>query len=140
MTLLDARSSVPEKFSADLKGQGVELRTGVAPLKAQGGHGVRALTLAETDGSGWRESSTENCDLVLVSGGWSPVVNLLSHRGVKPKWNAENACFLPGDTTEPVVRAPPQLKTTPMDDALARAGLAGATGLCLLRARVAARA
>ena len=105
VTLLDARPSVPEKFSADLKGRGVELRTGVAPLKAQGGHGVRALTLAEADGSSWRESSTEDCDLVLVSGGWSPVVNLLSHRGVKPKWDAENACFLPDDTTEPVAVA-----------------------------------
>ena len=63
------------------------------------------LTLAEADGSGWRESGTENCDLVLVSGGWSPVVNLLSHRGVKPKWDVENACFLPGDTTEPVAVA-----------------------------------
>ncbi len=96
---------MPEKFSADLKGRCVELRTGVAPLKAQGGHGVRALTLAEANGSGWRESGTVNCDLVLVSGGWSPVVNLLSHRGVKPKWDAENACFLPDDTTEPVAVA-----------------------------------
>jgi sarcosine oxidase subunit alpha len=105
VTLLDARSSVPESLSAALEGQGVELRTGVTPLKAQGGKGVRALMLAEADGSGWRESGTENCDLVLVSGGWSPVVNLLSHRGVKPKWNSENACFLPGDTTEPVTVA-----------------------------------
>ena len=105
VTLLDARSSVPGTLTAALEQRGVEFRTGVAPLKARGGKGVHALTLAEAYGSGWREAGTENCDLVLVSGGWSPVVNLLSHRGVKPKWNAENACFLPDDTTEPVTVA-----------------------------------
>ena len=43
---------------------------------------------------------TINCDQVLLSGGWSPAVHLLSHRGVKPKWNPENACFIPNDTKE----------------------------------------
>ena len=54
-----------------------------------------------TDDS-WSSADTHDCDLLLVSGGWSPVVNLLSHRGVKPVWNAENCCFVPAETSEPI--------------------------------------
>jgi hypothetical protein len=32
-------------------------------------------------------------------------VNLSSHRGAKPIWNAEQACFLPGITSEPIFHA-----------------------------------
>lgn len=35
------------------------------------------------------------CDSLLVSGGWSPVVHLLSQRGIKPVWDSARACFVP---------------------------------------------
>ena len=35
-----------------------------------------------------------------MSGGWSPIVNLVSHRGIKPVWNNENLCFIPGEIKE----------------------------------------
>ncbi|MGE3871563.1 MAG: sarcosine oxidase subunit alpha family protein [Parvibaculaceae bacterium] len=40
------------------------------------------------------------CDTVAMSGGWSPVVNLLCHKGAKPVWNEKLQAFLPpnGDT------------------------------------------
>ena len=30
-----------------------------------------------------------------MSGGWSPVIHLACHKGEKPVWDAERACFLP---------------------------------------------
>ena len=105
VTLLDARGEV-SKALADRAGEGgVALRTGTAPLQARGAKGVRALRTAVADGAGWRAQGSIECDLVLVSGGWSPVVNLLSHRGARPVWNADLACFVPPDTDEPIEMA-----------------------------------
>ncbi len=36
-----------------------------------------------------------NCDTLAMSGGWSPIVNLMCHRGAKPGWNARIAGFVP---------------------------------------------
>ncbi len=105
VTLLDARPATADDLASAVLAKGVDLRPGTAPLQAHGAGGVTALDLATIDGSGWCAATTENCDLVLVSGGWSPVVNLLSHRGVRPVWDAANACFLPDETSEPVVVA-----------------------------------
>ena len=79
---------------------GVTCRFGMAPLEVIGRNKVAGVRLAALDGSGWAEAGRQDGDLLLVSGGWSPVVNLLAHRGNKPAWNAELACFLPGPTTE----------------------------------------
>jgi methylglutamate dehydrogenase subunit C len=35
------------------------------------------------------------CDAVAMSGGWSPIVNLMCHRGAKPIWNETIAGFVP---------------------------------------------
>ena len=43
----------------------------------------------------FRKIKEVDCDTVLLSGGWSPVVHLLSHRGIRPIWDKQNACFLP---------------------------------------------
>ena len=46
---------------------GVALRTGVAPLEAQGRGRIRALQLARSNGTGWQAAGREACDLLLVS-------------------------------------------------------------------------
>ena len=37
------------------------------------------------------------CDAVAMSGGWSPIVNLMCHKGAKPIWNESIAAFVPPD-------------------------------------------
>jgi methylglutamate dehydrogenase subunit C len=37
------------------------------------------------------------CDAVAMSGGWSPIVNLMCHKGAKPIWNESIAAFTPPD-------------------------------------------
>ena len=98
VVLADARSDVARRDR-------ISVRSGVAPLQVLGGASVSGVKLAQHRDGAWRTAETEPCDLLLVSGGWSPVVNLLSHRGAKPVWNAENACFLPGPTDEAVFAA-----------------------------------
>jgi sarcosine oxidase subunit alpha len=40
------------------------------------------------------------CDLLAVSGGWSPVVHLNAQSGAKPVWDDAKAMFLPGAPTQ----------------------------------------
>jgi sarcosine oxidase subunit alpha len=103
--LLDARTTIPDQLRNSLASAEVDLHLGLAPLQARGASGVNALALAKADGAKWRAASSMSCDLVLVSAGWSPVVNLLSHRGVQPVWDAANACFLPDSSDEPITMA-----------------------------------
>ena len=94
VTLLDARSKVSGKLFELAADAGVSLRNNCTVMRANGRHGVKSVTTAAASRGRWKAGSRQACDLLLVSGGWSPVVNLMSHRGVKPVWDAENACFL----------------------------------------------
>ena len=103
VTLLDARNSVPDSVAGLLSTRGVQLKTGTSVVNAIGKREVTGVeTAISADGSRWQPAATEACDLLLISGGWSPVVNLLSHRGVKPEWDATQCCFMPAGTSEPI--------------------------------------
>lgn len=41
-----------------------------------------------------------SCDLIAVSGGWNPSVQLASHQGARPRWDDRLAAFVP-DLTPP---------------------------------------
>ena len=106
VSLLDARTIIPESLMSLAGNSGVNLHTRSAPLHVRGSHGVNGLDFAVAGNAGWTAHGSESCDLVLVSGGWSPVVHLLSHRGIKPVWNAEQACFVAPETVnEPIYMA-----------------------------------
>jgi methylglutamate dehydrogenase subunit C len=45
------------------------------------------------------------CDAVAMSGGWSPIVNLMCHKGAKPIWNESIAAFTPPDVGAEFVAA-----------------------------------
>lgn len=103
--LLDARNQIGQGLRDLALKAGIELEMATAPLRAIGAKGVTHLDTASADGDGWRRKTSERCDLVLVSGGWSPLVNLLSHRGIRPVWDAQNACFVPTQSNEPLAMA-----------------------------------
>ncbi|PWU05132.1 MAG: ferredoxin [Bacteroidetes bacterium] len=46
-----------------------------------------------------------DADLLAVSGGWTPIVDLATHIGIKPKWSEENAAFVVKHSTEKLVTA-----------------------------------
>ncbi len=46
-----------------------------------------------------------SCDTVAMSGGWSPIVNLLCHKGAKPEWNDALAAFVPPESGSEFVAA-----------------------------------
>ncbi len=126
VTLLDARRDVPGEVSERAAAAGVGVRTGVAPFRALGRNGVHSLEIALAQGSRWAPGGRLACDLVAVSGGWSPVVNLLSHRGVRPVWDAALACFMPAPCDEPIEVAGAAAGVWGSDDCEAAGRAAGA--------------
>ena len=98
-TLLDARTSLSERWRERCKIAGVDLRLGHVPLRAIGRPGVRGVEIGRTEGGG---TQVLECDALGNSGGWSPTQHLLSQRGVKPVWSDALAAFLPGETREPI--------------------------------------
>ena len=96
-TLLDAREIAPPELAEAATAAGVEVHSGYVPVEAQGRSGVKGLQIGRPALDGHVRPERElPCDCIGISGGWSPAVHLLSHRGAKPVWNAAMACFLPG--------------------------------------------
>ncbi len=97
LTVLDARADI----DLDIKqNKNIQIKFGTVPYNINGSREIESLDIADATHSTCKKIDTIQCDQVLMSGGWSPAVHLLSHRGVRPKWNVENLCFLPVDTNE----------------------------------------
>lgn len=94
VVLLDVRRTLDDPTLHDqTKAAGVQIHLKTAPYNAVGRKRVKQLTTAVQAGKEWRAQSTLDADCVLVSGGWSPVVHLMSQRGVKPKWHKPSQSF-----------------------------------------------
>ena len=89
--IIDTRTKTPELE----KNCGIFVKTEAAPINAYGRKSIRGLESTAWEG-------IESCDLLLISGGWSPVAHLLSHRGIKLIWDNQIACFVPSDTDAPI--------------------------------------
>ena len=61
-------------------------------VRALGGRSVRAVEVMSHKGTLRRF----DCDLVAVSGGWTPTLHLSSHRGHRPRWDESRQVFVPG--------------------------------------------
>jgi len=61
-------------------------------ISAKGGRSLEGVEILGGDG---RPASIA-CDLLAVSGGWNPSIQLSNHLGGAPDWNDKLAAFLPG--------------------------------------------
>ncbi len=97
VSLLDARVSVPAELFKPLEALGVQLYPGYGILAAKGSRGVSGakIVLLDENGCARGPSKTIRCDLIAVSGGWTPVVHLWSQRGQKLQFDEQSASFLP---------------------------------------------
>ena len=119
VTVLDSRTNIEIDSNKNF-----EIRKGFVPYNINGTKKIDSLDISKSENI--NKVDTINCDQVLLSGGWSPAVHLLSHRGVKPKWDPENACFIPSDTKENITMIGSSRGLWNKDDCIA-SGVAGAT-------------
>lgn len=57
---------------------------------------LNGVTIQDLD---TKEIVQTGADLLAVSGGWTPIVDLATHIGIKPKWSEEHAAFLVNHAT-----------------------------------------
>ena len=92
--VVDARPEAKGALPEAVRALGIRVETGTGIAKVNGVAKVDGVVLAAQSGSG---TATEElaCDVVAMSGGWSPVVHLWSHCGGKLTWDEDAAMFVP---------------------------------------------
>ncbi|MCH8166742.1 MAG: sarcosine oxidase subunit alpha family protein [Proteobacteria bacterium] len=135
-TLLDAREIAPPELAQAATAAGVEVRSGYLPVEVQGRSSVNGLQIGRPARDGHiRPERALPCDCIGISGGWSPALHLLSHRGARPVWNAEMACFLPGTTPAGVAVAGSVAGVWRTEDCIAHGRAAAADAVKALTAK-----
>ncbi|MFH9709431.1 sarcosine oxidase subunit alpha family protein [Streptomyces luteogriseus] len=95
--VVDARPE-PSRRAAEVAGAtGVRMLTGSTVVDTEGGHRLTGVTVRALDADGRLTGAPErfDCDLLAVSGGWSPVVHLHSQRQGRLRWDEELVAFVP---------------------------------------------
>jgi sarcosine oxidase subunit alpha len=96
--ILDLRPSIPAALSADADSRGIEVVVGVRPLSAGGSTRVRSLKVALPNGA----TRSFRCDLILMAGGWAPVVHLFSQSRGTLRWDDASESYLPENARQRV--------------------------------------
>jgi sarcosine oxidase subunit alpha len=100
----DVRATVSDALQAEMAALGIEILVSHGVCGTEGRNTVSAakiVKLAAGANAPIGVAQHYPCDLVLSSGGWNPTLHLHSQAGAKPVFDAENACFVPGVSTQP---------------------------------------
>ena len=92
----DARPQLSDAAAA-AAAAGTRVLPGSTVVDTTGGETLRGVTVRGIDADGGLTADVEHlsCDLLAVSGGWSPVVHLHSQRQGKLRWDEDLAAFVP---------------------------------------------
>lgn len=107
VTLADMRQSAADEIIHLAQDAGVTLLLGHAVLKAKGWQRVQSAILTSIDDKGRAFGDTHSitCDVIAISGGWTPAIHLWSQHYGKPTYDAETGCFLPASKEEDTMQA-----------------------------------
>ena len=82
--------SVPADILSRAGARGIAIFPGSGIVDVEGSKAVTRVKL------GGAHAVAIDCDAVGMAGGWSPVVHLSSHGGIKPRYDEAVAGFVPG--------------------------------------------
>jgi sarcosine oxidase subunit alpha len=100
-TIADVRTEGPGAAVARAAAEAsIGVLTGVTVLGTSGRRRVNSIVLARLEGGRVAATETQPCDLVLMSGGYTPSVHLHSQSRGKLVWDEALSAFLPGDPAE----------------------------------------
>ncbi|WP_208759152.1 2Fe-2S iron-sulfur cluster-binding protein [Microbispora triticiradicis] len=109
--------------------RGIEVLTGHVVTAAKGEGEVTGAEIAPRSGRGTREVAA---DLLLVSGGWTPVAHLFSQAGGTLRYDEGLGAFVPGETRQAAEAAGFAAGVTMLRDCLADGAEAGRRALAAL--------
>ncbi len=129
--IADARPQPPADLRDAARDRGIEVLANHAVVAAYGAkRRVHRVEVAALDGSGRALAGHRrpmSCDLVCMSGGWSPAVHLHSQSRGKVVFDPERACFVPGEPVQAERSAGAANGTFELDFVLAEGREAGKT-------------
>lgn len=99
VAVADARSNPRGAWVEEARARGVRILTGSAVVEARGSKRVTGARICAIDVKAHKVTSPGevlDCDLIVSSGGYSPVVHLASHLGGRPQWREDILGFVPG--------------------------------------------
>jgi len=99
VALIDARADSSSEIANTVRSAGIQVMNASVVVDTAGSKRLQSVEVAglSRDGKSLTgEVKTLSCDLLAVSGGWSPVVHLSSQSGANAVWNEEAAMFCPG--------------------------------------------
>ncbi|MET9830751.1 sarcosine oxidase subunit alpha family protein [Streptomyces sp. NPDC006385] len=98
--VVDARPELSHRAAEVAAATGVPVLTGSAVVDTAGDHRLSGVTVQPIDDDGQLtgEPRSFDCDLLAVSGGWSPVVHLHSQRQGRLRWDEDLVAFVPDGT------------------------------------------
>ena len=96
--VVDARAAPRGSLSQKARSAGIGILAGHVVTEARGGKRVSGVIVQGLDAQGQLSGATRTlaCDLVALSGGFSPVIHLHCQAGSKAVWDDARAAFLPG--------------------------------------------
>jgi sarcosine oxidase, subunit alpha len=102
VVVVDARSVPEGSLWQRAHGKGIEILPGHVVTEARGGKRVSGAIVQALDSNDSLSGSSRTiaCDLLAVSGGFSPVIHLQCQAGSRPVWDDERAAFLPGNSAQ----------------------------------------
>ncbi|MFF4284137.1 sarcosine oxidase subunit alpha family protein [Streptomyces sp. NPDC001633] len=95
--VVDARPELSRRAAEVAAATGVRVLTGSTVIDAAGECRLTGVTVQALDADNQLTGSSQtfDCDLLAVSGGWSPVVHLHSQRQGRLRWDEELVAFVP---------------------------------------------
>ena len=106
--VVDARQNPTGPLVQAARDAGIEVISGHVVVEAHGRSRIQSAVIAPMNSQGDAldgPSRRLDCDLIALSGGWSPTLHLSSQTGARPRWNDTAAAFLPGDLGERAICA-----------------------------------
>ena len=100
MTIVDSRPQGAAELGSRAEAAGITVLKGHVVTDVSGGKRITSAKIARWDGNPANTVESDihvKCDLLAMSGGWSPAVHLHSQAGGKNRWDEERHCFVPGD-------------------------------------------
>lgn len=99
VAMVDVRSAISAELEHAAREARIRLHLGCAVARANGGKHVRSAEVCTFDSVHAKIGTAKlrlPCDLLLVSGGWTPTLQLLGQRGAKPVYDEKHAMLVAG--------------------------------------------
>ncbi|MBL8576022.1 MAG: sarcosine oxidase subunit alpha family protein [Mesorhizobium sp.] len=128
VAIIDVRADISQPARATAVRTGAEILTGRAVTATEGGKKLHCIKVQAFDAATGQISGDPrsiDVDCLLMSGGWSPVINLASQAGAKAEWNERLQAFLPPKDADGWIGAGGFNGTFSLDAALSEGFAAG---------------